>query len=153
VVRSQFRSHLLVILFPETQFSDDEIQKRFVKFYGDSWDFAEGLIPYWREKLSSLSEYVREIKVGFARYFNRRHRRRGYFGGDRFKSVLVDKGETVVNCLAYIDRNKIEFIYRKFRLKFFQVRRQGEVGQVRWYPIEYRGRQNHNHELAGCACQ
>ena len=43
--------------------------------------------------------------VGFARYYNRRHDRRGYFWGDRFKSVIVDKGETLVNCLAYIDLN------------------------------------------------
>ncbi len=48
-------------------------------------------------------EFMREIKVGFARYYNKRHHRRGYFWGDRFKSVIVDKGETLVNCLAYID--------------------------------------------------
>ena len=47
----------------------------------------------------------KKIKVGFARYYNRRHHRRGYFGGDRFKSAIVDKGETLVNCLAYIDLN------------------------------------------------
>ena len=50
---------------------------------------------------------MREIKVGFARYYNRRHNRRGYFWGDRFKSVIVDKGETLVNCLAYIDLNPL----------------------------------------------
>ena len=48
---------------------------------------------------------MREIKVGSARYYNRRHNCRGYFWGDRFKSVIVDKGETLVNCLAYIDLN------------------------------------------------
>ena len=50
---------------------------------------------------------MREIKLGFARYYNRRHNRRGYFWGDRFKSVIVDKGETLVNCLAYIDLNPL----------------------------------------------
>ena len=50
---------------------------------------------------------MREIKVGFARYYNRRHNRRGYFWGERFKSVIVDKGETLVNCLAYIDLNPL----------------------------------------------
>ncbi len=60
-----------------------------------------------REKLSNLSEFVREIKVGFARYYNRRHNRRGYFWGDRFKSVIVEKGETLINCLAYIDLNPL----------------------------------------------
>ncbi|MDD2389148.1 MAG: hypothetical protein PHP23_05370 [Desulfobacterales bacterium] len=36
------------------------------------------------------------MKIEFARYYNKRHNRRGYFGGDRFKSVIVDKGETLV---------------------------------------------------------
>jgi putative transposase len=99
--------HLLVKMFPEHRFTDEEIRKRFEKFYGDSRIFAKGQIPYLREKLSSLSEFIREIKVGFARYYNRRHNRRGYFWGDRFKSVIVDKGETLINCLAYIDLNPL----------------------------------------------
>jgi hypothetical protein len=78
-----------------------------VEFYGDERVFADGLIPSLREKLSSLSEFIREIKVGFARYYNKRHHRRGYFWGDRFKSVIVEKGETLINCLAYIDLNPL----------------------------------------------
>jgi hypothetical protein len=31
--------------------------------------------------------------------------RRGYFWRDRFKSVIFEKGETLVKCLAYIDLN------------------------------------------------
>jgi len=46
-------------------------------------------------------------KVGFTRYYNKRHNRRGYFWGDRFKSVIVEKGETLINCLAYIDLNPL----------------------------------------------
>jgi REP element-mobilizing transposase RayT len=99
--------HILVKTLPEYKFTDQEIKNRYVNFYGDDRVFTEGLIPSLRAKLSSLSEFVREIKVGFARYYNRRHNRRGYFWGDRFKSVIVDKGETLVNCLAYIDLNPL----------------------------------------------
>jgi hypothetical protein len=94
-------------MFPEYQFTDEEIKKRYEDFYGDDRTFAYGQVPSLREKLSNLSEFVREIKVGFARYYNRRHNRRGYFWGDRFKSVIVEKGETLVNCLAYIDLNPL----------------------------------------------
>ena len=94
-------------MIPENHFTDDEIQKRFEAFYGDSRDFAEGQILDWREKLSSLSEFMREIKVGFARYYYRRHNRCGYFWGDRFKGVTVEKGETLINCLAYVDLNPL----------------------------------------------
>jgi REP element-mobilizing transposase RayT len=99
--------HLLVKMFPEYKFSDKDIKKRYVDLYGDDRAFAYGQVPSLREKLSNLSEFVREIKVGFARYYNRRHNRRGYFWGDRFKSVIVEKGETLINCLAYIDLNPL----------------------------------------------
>ena len=99
--------HILVRMFPEYKFTDEDIKKRYEGFYGDDRAFAAGQIPSLREKLSSLSEFVREIKVGFARYYNKRHNRRGYFWGDRFKSVIVDKGETLINCLAYIDLNPL----------------------------------------------
>ena len=99
--------HLLVKMIPEYKFSDEEIEKRFVELYGDERVFADGLIPSLREKLSSLSEFIREIKVGFARYYNKCLHRRGYFWGDRFKSVIVEKGETLIKCLAYIDLNPL----------------------------------------------
>jgi REP element-mobilizing transposase RayT len=99
--------HILVRMFPEYKFSDEDIQKRYENFYGDERAFATGQIPSLREKLSSLSEFVREIKVGFTRYYNKRYNRRGYFWGDRFKSVIVEKGETLINCLAYIDLNPL----------------------------------------------
>jgi REP element-mobilizing transposase RayT len=99
--------HILLRMFPDHKFTDEDIKKRFVGFYGDERVFADGLIPSLREKLSNLSEFVREIKVGFARYYNRRHHRRGYFWGDRFKSVIVENGETLINCIAYIDLNPL----------------------------------------------
>ena len=89
-------------MIPEDRFADEEIQKRVEAFYGDSRPFSKGQLPYFREKLSSLSEFVREIKVGFARYYNRRHNRRGYFWGDRFKSVIVEMGETPVKSTALV---------------------------------------------------
>jgi REP element-mobilizing transposase RayT len=99
--------HTLVKTLPEYKFTDQDIKKRYVDFYGDNRVFTDGLVPSLRAKLSSLSEFVREIKVGFARYYNKKHNRRGYFWGDRFKSVIVDKGETLINCLAYIDLNPL----------------------------------------------
>lgn len=94
-------------VIPEHKFSDEDILKRYVDFYGDERIFTDSLIPSLRLKLSSLSEFMREIKVGFARFYNRRYNRRGYFWGDRFKSVIVQNGETLINCLAYIDLNPL----------------------------------------------
>jgi putative transposase len=60
-----------------------------------------------REKLYSLSEFVKEIKQSFTRYYNKRHQRRGTLWGERFKSLIVENGKTLVNCLAYIDLNPL----------------------------------------------
>ncbi|MEN8246525.1 MAG: transposase [Thermodesulfobacteriota bacterium] len=99
--------HLLVKMLPDSDFSDADIKKRCQWFYGEEYVFPVDNMSYFRTKLSSLSEFVRDIKVNFTRYYNKRNKRRGYFWGDRFKSVIVDKGETLVNCLAYIDLNPL----------------------------------------------
>ena len=99
--------HILVRVIPEYKFSNEEILKRYVDFYGDERIFADNLVQSLRMKWSSLSEFMREIKVNFARFYNRRHHRRGYFWGDRFKSLIVENGETLINCLAYIDLNPL----------------------------------------------
>jgi putative transposase len=100
--------HLLVRMRPDANYSDEDLKRRLADFYDKEPIFYEdGQLPFYREKLSNLSEYVREIKVRFTRFYNRRHGRRGYFWGDRFKSVIVEKGETLINCLAYIDLNPV----------------------------------------------
>lgn len=99
--------HLLVRMLPESDFSDEEIVERYSLYHGKDRSPTEGQIPFLRSKLSSLSEFMREVKLGFTRFFNKRHDRRGYFWGDRFKSVVVGNGDTLVNCLAYIDLNPV----------------------------------------------
>jgi REP element-mobilizing transposase RayT len=100
--------HLVVRMHKGERYSDDEIRRRFQLYYGDNKkEFTDGQFPYFREKWSNLSEYVREIKQGFSRFYNKLHHRKGFFWSDRFKSVLVDNGETLINCLAYIDLNPI----------------------------------------------
>ena len=59
--------HILVKMFPEHKFTDEDIQKRYEEFYGDDRTFSYDQVPSLRQKLSDLSEFVREIKVGFAR--------------------------------------------------------------------------------------
>jgi len=101
--------HLLVRMKTGEGIDDEEIKRRFSLYYGNEKKVVlnDGQIPHLREKWSSLSEYVKEIKQGFSRFYNRRHGRKGFFWSDRFKSVIVDEGETLINCLAYIDLNPV----------------------------------------------
>ena len=50
---------------------------------------------------------MKEIKQGFSRYFNKKYGRRGTLWGERFKSLIVEDGLTLVNLLAYVDLNAV----------------------------------------------
>jgi putative transposase len=101
--------HLLVRMHSDDNCPNAEIRRRFDFYYENMTKrkIEQGQIPTLRGKWSSVSEYVREIKQNFSRYYNRLHQRRGFFWAERFKSVIVDDGEPLINCLAYIDLNPI----------------------------------------------
>ncbi|MDY7031083.1 MAG: transposase [Thermodesulfobacteriota bacterium] len=100
--------HLVVRMHTGEKYTDDEIRRRFQLYYGDGKrELTDGQIPSFREKWSNLSEYVKEIKQGFSRFYNKLHHRKGFFWSDRFKSIIVENGETLINCLAHIDLNPI----------------------------------------------
>lgn len=99
--------HLLVRMFPEEDYSDEDIRDRFTFCYGSHRKLLDGQIPHYRLKWSDLSAFMKEIKLGFTRYFNKRHDHQGYFWGDRFKSLIVEDGDALLNCLAYIDLNPV----------------------------------------------
>ena len=99
--------HLLVKMLPDSDFTDDDLRRRHELYYGGDKVFPDGQIPYFRARWSSLSEFVKEVKLGFTRFYNRRHNRRGFLWGERFKSVIVEQGHTLINCLAYIDLNPV----------------------------------------------
>jgi len=133
-----------VKMIPENRFSDEDIQKRFETYYGESRDFAEGQIPYLREKLSSLSEFMREIKVGFARFYNRRHNRRvnclAYIDLNPLRAGLVERPENYRwNSLGYHlqTQNKDQFLSTDFGFKEFNVKRpQERIRRYRRYVYE-----------------
>jgi REP element-mobilizing transposase RayT len=99
--------HLLIQMFPENYFEDEEILRRCKAHYGENFELFHEQIDNYRVKLSSLANYMKEIKQAFSWYYNQRHNRRGTLWGERFKSVIVEKGETLINCLAYIDLNPL----------------------------------------------
>jgi putative transposase len=73
--------HLRVGIRPDSDFSDAGMMKRLAAFYREDKVFGDSPLPHFWQKLSSLSEFVREIKVGFARFYNNRLSRWGDFWG------------------------------------------------------------------------
>ena len=68
--------HILVRMLPERNFSDEEITARYRLYYGDEAVFPVGRIGHFRQKWASLSEFVREVKQTFSRYYNKKRGRR-----------------------------------------------------------------------------
>ena len=101
--------HLLVRMHSDHNPPNAEIRRRFDLYYENmkKREIEEGQIPALRTKWSSISEFVREIKQDFSRFYNRLHKRRGFFWAERFKSVIVDNGEPLIHCQAYIDLNPV----------------------------------------------
>ena len=60
-----------------------------------------------RARLFDLSAFVKELKNKFSFWFNKRHGRKGTLWEERFKSVLLEDGEAVRLCAAYIDLNPV----------------------------------------------
>ncbi len=60
-----------------------------------------------RLKSNALVKYSHKRPGRKSRFYNKRHKRKGFFWSDRFKSVLVEDGVTLINCLAYVDLNPV----------------------------------------------
>ncbi|VFQ44776.1 transposase [Desulfoluna butyratoxydans] len=99
--------HLLVEVSPADSMSNDEVRRRFQLLYGEETEFPEGLLDEYRERFCSLSAYVKDIKQRFSCFYNKRRKRKGTLWGERFKSVIVEQGNTLIHCLAYIDLNAV----------------------------------------------
>ena len=61
-----------------------------------------------RRRMGDLSVFMKELKVRFSKWYNRRHRRFGTLWAERFKSVLLeDEPGTIRTVAAYIDLNPV----------------------------------------------
>ncbi len=62
---------------------------------------------HYRQRLFDVSEYMRNIQAGFARWYNRNYQRRGRFWADRFKSVYLADKQAVLDCMLYVELNPV----------------------------------------------
>lgn len=99
--------HLVIRMYPPEYYDEEEIVARLKGFYGEHKNFNEEQVAFYREKLSNLSTLVKEVKQTFSRFYNIQRGRNGFFWDPKFKSVIVEPGEALVNLLAYIELNPI----------------------------------------------
>jgi REP element-mobilizing transposase RayT len=117
--------HLLVRLDPDvaTAWSDDEVVRRWGRLFPprdryrrplpitDDWVQARLQDPAWaartRQRLQSLSWFMKCLKEPLARLANRQEETRGAFFEGRFKSVAVLDEESLLATCTYIDLNPV----------------------------------------------
>lgn len=98
--------HLLVKVYPGSEFSDDEIFERAKKLHPLVVVLSRD-VKYWREKLSDLSAFVKDLKQRFTQWYNRTRGRRGHLWEGRFKSIRIEDGRAALAIAAYIDLNPV----------------------------------------------
>jgi putative transposase len=78
--------HLLVRMHPKTSYSDEQIRERYDRRYGEEKAAAldDKQMCVLRKKMADLSEFIKEIKQGFSRFYNKLQRKKGYFWAERF---------------------------------------------------------------------
>jgi putative transposase len=103
------------------QATEKELLKRYRIIYGKGMDPPIGIyesngtlvpdedggIERLRSRLGSISRFMQELKQTFSRWYNKRHDRKGYLWSDRFKGILVHKGEAELRISIYIELNSI----------------------------------------------
>lgn len=103
--------HLIVKMDEERKLSKKELQNRVEQLYPNTHQQSEHWLPehweHFEQRLFKLSELMRNIQQGYARWFNRSFGRRGRFWADRFKSTILYGEGTLLECMEYIDLNPI----------------------------------------------
>ena len=117
--------HLLVRLDPDiaTAWADNEVVRRWGQLFPprdryrrplpitDDWVQARLQDPAWvartRQRLQSLSWFMKCLKEPLARLANRQEETRGAFFEGRFKSVAVLDEESLLATCTYIDRKSV----------------------------------------------
>jgi REP element-mobilizing transposase RayT len=117
--------HLVVKLSPDhaERWSTDEVLKRWTALFkgpllvqkhkaGDSLLPAEqntlnSLIEVYRERLTSLSWFMKCLNESIAREANKEDDCTGHFWESRFKSQALLTEEALLSCMAYVDLNPI----------------------------------------------
>jgi REP element-mobilizing transposase RayT len=117
--------HLVLKLSPDQLLdrSDDEIMDRWCALFkgplliqrhrqGDVLSAAESatvsdIVNVWRNKLSSISWFMRCLNQPIARQANREDECTGKFWESRFTSQALKTEEALLSCMAYVDLNPV----------------------------------------------
>ncbi len=97
-------------------FHDDEDRRDFLSRIGRLVEKTGTRILAWVQMdnhlllfsgQSGLSRFMRKLLTGYAVWFNRRHMRRGHLFQDRYKSILCEEDQYLLELVRYIHLNPL----------------------------------------------
>ena len=103
--------HLVLRMKGYEVLSRKVLEEKAKGFYPNTYDqtkrWSDEHWDQFNERLFSLSDLMRNIQQGFARWYNKAAKRRGRFWADRFKSTLLYGEESLLECMQYVDLNPL----------------------------------------------
>ncbi len=101
----------LLLRTPELMPSEDETCRRYAEYYGGKRRIEPGTeaCRIWQARLRDVSWFQRLLQQRFTVWYNRTRpvRRRGPLWADRFKNTLIESGEALWRCWAYVENNAV----------------------------------------------
>ena len=134
-------THYHVILRTPAQMpTEEETCRRYAEYYGGTRTIEPGTeaCRLWQARLRDVSWFLRLVQQRFAVWYNhtRKVRRRGSLWGDRFKNTLIESGEALWRCWAYVENNAVRagIVQNATEYRFGSLGRWTQRGR---YPLEH----------------
>ncbi|MFH1129677.1 MAG: transposase [Patescibacteria group bacterium] len=64
---------------------------------------------------NGISKFLRKLDMGYAKYFNIKHKRKGALFESRYKSILISKSNHFLNLPYYIHLNPLDMEFSEWR--------------------------------------
>ncbi|MFZ5559611.1 MAG: transposase [Patescibacteria group bacterium] len=64
---------------------------------------------------NGISKFLRKLDMGYAKYFNQKHKRKGTLFESRYKSILIEKESHFYNLPFYIHLNPLDIKFPEWR--------------------------------------
>ncbi len=101
----QFLKHLRLIYSEDYARSVEQHLKRLNK--NQAPKARREYMEKYTRRMGNMSEFMKALKQGFSRWFNKQHGRRGTLWEDRYSSTAVSAGSAARMVAAYIDLNPV----------------------------------------------
>jgi len=99
-------------------FADDEDRRQFVRRFSDllvstetdcfAWTLLDNHVHFLlRPRQTTLARFMRRLLTGYAVTFNLRHRRSGHLFQNRYKSIVCDEEQYLLELVRYIHLNPL----------------------------------------------